>query len=630
MAVPAAMPDARVAGKVPFEAAVRLVDQRLSDVFGTGFERLSAGRIRAAYPARRFVDGWRMPVECPDGEVRRFDLLITAAFPSGYPRTALVDRPDYLEWPHIERDGVLCLLPIGAEVDPEDPAGVATNLLGRSARLLGELIEGKIVDRDFKEEFLTYWFYGSDPDAPLVRSLVRPRGPSRMVRVWRDRDGSMVVAENGDQLSSWLDNWRGLPAGRKSHHHEPAALIWLEDPMLPSAYPVVGSDVQGIARLAGEDASLALQALASTTTGDGVVLIGALGRCGPGLVAVTTNVAERGKGWRSTVEHPMTKGFRHRPLPPGIAVDRMFSAEPVIRATVERADAAWIHGRGHDTRALDLLGRRVVVIGCGSLGSSVAARLARAGVGKMDLVDGERLAWSNVGRHELGADSVGLPKASALSAKLRRELPHLDVDGHATTAHHFMIARPELMEHADLIVCATGSWDAESAVNRWQLDRDRVVPVLYGWLEDRVLAAHALDIGASGGCLACGFGPTGTPVFSAVEWPAGRPVAEEPACGNHYQPYGAVELGAAVDLVSRAAVDRLVGHEGGTRHRVWLAPSRSVDEAGAAWSADLAALAPSHLHGATQVELEWPVQCDLCARGKRAAETTTKAMAIQR
>jgi hypothetical protein len=166
------MPDERVAGKLSFEVAVRLVNDRVREDLGAAVQTMDVGTIRAAYPKRRFVHGWRVPVACPDGEVRRIDLLLGPAFPSGYPRTALVDRPPYLEWPHVESDGVLCLLPIGAEVDPDDPAAVAANLLGRSARLLGELLEGGIVDRDFSEEFLTYWFYGSDGDAPRVRSLI--------------------------------------------------------------------------------------------------------------------------------------------------------------------------------------------------------------------------------------------------------------------------------------------------------------------------------------------------------------------------------------------------------------------------------------------------------------------------
>lgn len=613
------MPDRLVAGRMPFSEAVRFVDERLETVGGGMVERLSSGTIAAAYPTRRFAAGWRIRLDCPDGEVRRVDLLVTPRFPAGYPRTALVDRPPHLEWPHVERDGVLCLLPIGAEVDPDDPAEVALNLFGRSARLVSELLEGGIVDRDFREEFLTYWFYASDGDAPTVRSLLRPEGPSRTVRIHRDDRGDVTVAEDDRQLAEWFHNLAGGTGARRARRGEPAALIWLPEPFLPSTYPVTGADVRSVAEAVGGGASEALAEVATGTTGEALVLFGAVGRGGPGLVAVTTQIADRPRRARGGAEHPLTKGFRHRPLPAGIAAERMFSATPLLRSTVQRADAEWIHGRGADARTAGLLRRRVVIVGCGSLGSSVAVRLSKAGVGRLDLVDHERLSWSNVGRHELGAEDVGRSKVEALAERIRRQLPHLDVHAQALDVRGFMLSHEDVLDEADLVVCATGSWDAEAAVDAWRASRSREVPVLYGWMEDRALAAHAVTIAGGGGCLRCGFDRTGTPVFPAIRWPEGRPVDEEPACGNHYQPYGAVELGHAVDLVSRAALDALLDQPISISHRAWLAPMADVAAAGAEWSPQLRERAPASLLGAAMITLDWPMGCAACMAEPRQA-----------
>ncbi|MSW52987.1 MAG: ubiquitin-activating enzyme [Actinobacteria bacterium] len=614
----AVMRDRLVAGRMPFAQAVGLVDDRLDAIAPGMVERLSAGLIAAAYPTRRFAAGWRVRLDCPDGETRRIDLLVTSRFPAGYPRTALVDRPAHLEWPHVERDGVLCLLPIGAEVDPDDPAEVAMNLFGRSARLLAELLEGGIVDRDFREEFLTYWFYASDGDAPVVRSLIRPGGPSRTVRIHRDDRGDVTVAENDQQLTNWYHNISGGIGAPRTRRGEPAAMIWLPEPLLPSSYPTTGADVRSIAEMVGGGALEVLTEVATGTKDEAIVLFGALGRGGPGLIAVTTRVANRPRGVRGGVEHPLTKGFRHRPLPSAVATERMFSVAPLVRATVQRADASWIHGRGADARTVELLRRRVVVVGCGSLGSSVAVRLAKAGIGRLDLVDHERLSWSNVGRHELGAEDVGRYKVEALAERIRRQLPHLEIHAHALDIHGFMLSREDVLDEADLIVCATGSWGAEAAVDAWRSSRAGIVPLVYGWLEDRALAAHAVTI-ADGACLRCGFDRTGTPAFSAIRWPRGRPVDEEPACGNHYQPYGAVELGHAVDLTSRAALDALLERPTAASHRAWLAPIRDVVGAGAEWSGQLRERAPASLSGATTIDLDWPVGCAACATTSRHA-----------
>ncbi len=72
--------------------------------------------------------------------------------------------------------------------------------------------------------------------------------------------------------------------------------------------------------------------------------------------------------------------------------------------------------------ALDRLARaHVVVLGLGGVGSYAAEALARAGVGRLTLVDGERIDETNVNRqlHALDGE-VGRWKAEAMAERLRR------------------------------------------------------------------------------------------------------------------------------------------------------------------------------------------------------------------
>lgn len=61
----------------------------------------------------------------------------------------------------------------------------------------------------------------------------------------------------------------------------------------------------------------------------------------------------------------------------------------------------------------------VAIVGCGSVGSKVAAALTRAGVGTLVLVDGDLLLPGNLVRNELDWRAVGLNKPDALAARLR-------------------------------------------------------------------------------------------------------------------------------------------------------------------------------------------------------------------
>ncbi len=609
------MPRKEPAQDVAFERGALRIEAALRDALGAVPERLDAAAVTAAYPTRRFVRGWRIEGLCSDGETRRVDLLLGPAFPAGYPRTALVDRPDHMTWPHIEHDGILCLLPLMAEVDAENPGDVAANLVGRSFRLIEELLAGKIVDRDFREEFLTYWFYGSDSDAPRIWSLVRPGPPSRVVRVWREGKGLVVVGEDQASLEQWLAASRDAPAGR-SWRTEPAALLWLDEPLLPSQYPATGSDLVPIAERAGDDALAALGAVAVALPEDVLVLMGAEGRGGPGLIGVTTTSGRRTLSRTGRVEQPLTKGFRAATMPADVAIARTYSAAPLLRSNVARADAAWIHGRGQDPRSVVLLGKTVTIVGCGSVGSSVAARLARAGVGTLRLYDPEDLSWSNVGRHELGARSVGLNKAEELAKRLSADFPHLSISGAPYTAHAVTSLEPERLRASDLVIGATGSWQGDGELNRWHVEEGRPIPFLYAWADAHASAGHAVTIGADGGCLRCGVGPTGVPVFWATTWPEEGGMLEEPACGNHFQPYGAVELGFVVDLVADAALEALLDPPASSREALWLTRTDRLEANRGGWSPDLIAMFGEGFEGGRWTKRDWPAaSCPACGSG---------------
>src|SRR5207247_2396950 len=62
--------------------------------------------------------------------------------------------------------------------------------------------------------------------------------------------------------------------------------------------------------------------------------------------------------------------------------------------------------------------KKVGIVGCGSLGSKLAASLARSGVGEFVLVDDDIMKPGNLLRHELDGSSLGVHKTDALEARL--------------------------------------------------------------------------------------------------------------------------------------------------------------------------------------------------------------------
>lgn len=74
-----------------------------------------------------------------------------------------------------------------------------------------------------------------------------------------------------------------------------------------------------------------------------------------------------------------------------------------------------------------MLGKRAVLVGCGSVGSLVAMELARSGVGKFVLCDTDTLEIHNICRHQCGFSDLGRYKVDAVKDKILDINPNAEV-----------------------------------------------------------------------------------------------------------------------------------------------------------------------------------------------------------
>lgn len=74
---------------------------------------------------------------------------------------------------------------------------------------------------------------------------------------------------------------------------------------------------------------------------------------------------------------------------------------------------------------------RVLVVGAGGLGAPALMYLAAAGVGRIGIVDDDRVSLSNLQRQVIfGTGDVGAPKAERAAAAIARLNPHVALDVH--------------------------------------------------------------------------------------------------------------------------------------------------------------------------------------------------------
>ena len=76
------------------------------------------------------------------------------------------------------------------------------------------------------------------------------------------------------------------------------------------------------------------------------------------------------------------------------------------------------------------LSATVAVCGLGGLGSNIAIALARAGIGKLILIDFDRVDITNLHRQQYKAEQIGMYKTVALAENLKEIAPYISLEIH--------------------------------------------------------------------------------------------------------------------------------------------------------------------------------------------------------
>lgn len=91
----------------------------------------------------------------------------------------------------------------------------------------------------------------------------------------------------------------------------------------------------------------------------------------------------------------------------------------------------------------------VAVCGLGGLGSHIAFSLARAGIGKLILIDFDKVELTNLHRQQYKASQIGQYKTDALSENLYEIAPYIELETH--TARITQENAKDLLKHAAII-----------------------------------------------------------------------------------------------------------------------------------------------------------------------------------
>ncbi|EOE3515023.1 ThiF family adenylyltransferase [Klebsiella pneumoniae] len=397
----------------------------------------------------------------------------------GLPRIRLLEIPPELPAavPHLGADGGLCYIAKGTVVlDIYDPIGQSLACLERAASVLGQILNGRLVE-DLAEEFFAYW-HGL---FCFVDMQSKDLG----------EQNCLVVQENGSSLYFVTDDESRTTGKLKSLGYKITDKTVLTYRVKTKAQP---------------------RPLTShwppETVGDILEWQSTLDPQCRRKIHERIKEGERRKANGSLIfiESPlMTYGFavfydRRHLLRKKKLVDRrdLSYRLKVMPISVVRIDDGYLAQR-NIPNSKTLAGKNIAVVGCGTIGGYLADMLVKAGAGtfggKLILVDFDSLFPQNIGRHRLGFPDLLSNKAEAMSKELRRLAPSVEIRALPVDVRQAQLGK------LDLLIDATG----EESLGHWLCGHyPHPTPMLSVWIEGPGTAVRALiRTTTSGACYRC-------------------------------------------------------------------------------------------------------------------------------
>lgn len=137
---------------------------------------------------------------------------------------------------------------------------------------------------------------------------------------------------------------------------------------------------------------------------------------------IPRNYESIGRGKSKNISH-YSKGFR--------SIEQVMWKLDKARFNPE-SQIEWLNSQNWDIDQIfnrgilpnELYSKKILIIGAGTVGSSIAELFVRSGITDITLIDNDRLEIGNLSRHPLGLNQIGKYKSNGMAAYLNQSNPH--------------------------------------------------------------------------------------------------------------------------------------------------------------------------------------------------------------
>ena len=233
----------------------------------------------------------------------------------------------------------------------------------------------------------------------------------------------------------------------------------------------------------------------------------------------------------------------------------------LIPFKIERMDKGFILPRGGADEALSE--KKVLIIGCGALGSAITENIVKTGVQHISLVDDDKIEAENYYRHTIGMEYQDINKANALKRKLKKNFPYATIHHYENRIEHLIKNKEIDFKKYDLVIIAIAHPTYNRFLNEYLHKLNNAPPFIITWIEPYGIGGHAIlsNNKEQKGCYSCLFKRNiNRATFSKIskEKPFTKAMA---GCANVFTPFGVLDAQQTSIYAVRLAMDCLLGKE---------------------------------------------------------------------
>lgn len=512
------------------------------------------------------VQGVRGDIEI-EGETVLLSLVLRSSVPCSLPLIFMHPWDAFGMIPHVDTDGYVCFMQNeGLILNPNRFEEVISTVLSKAIKQVRKGAKGEN-SLDFIDEFLSYW--NLQKGLLTALSFVDPSNEPKLVQVFAQGNEYMYVCDKEADVQSYL-------SGSDIKHLTLRNALYIPLPVGTAITP----PNPDIGWSPAEATTIVSECLDERTDNKVIKLCRKLTKRDELVILYLPRTTESGGalfGLKYQGVHDM------HPLAGG--------PTPVSLTPVHflRHDRSFLLPRGGAN--VELHNKRIIVIGCGSVGGFLSVELARLGIGHLTLVDHDGLKSVNVFRHVLGMEHLNEKgsKAELLAKHITDNIPYISVTPIPDRIEQAINSRTVDLSSFDLIVVALGDPTNELHLNRLVGNEPtRFPPLIFTWVEAYGIGWHVQvsnNAKEEVGCLECLY--TNLPgdhsdlhcraSFAEAGQNFGQNIS---GCSGLFVPYGSASAVHAALLAVETASNVLTGQEIRNPQLSVKGPSRAFTDAG--------------------------------------------------